>query len=68
MVNRRPQLSIVAPDASPDEAAAVIAAVEQFMRDTAPPREPSPTEISPWLRAALEDGVDREPPLRAPWS
>ncbi len=68
MVNRRPQLSIVAPDASPEEAAAVIAALTQFMRDTAPSREPSPPQIIPWLRAALEDGVDREPPFRAPWA
>jgi hypothetical protein len=35
-MNRRPQLTIVAPSASPEEAAAVVAALEQFMRETAP--------------------------------
>ena len=35
--NRRPQLELVTPTASPEEAAAVIAAVEQFLRDHAPP-------------------------------
>ena len=36
-MNRRPQLTLLGHTASPEEAAAVIAAVEQFMRDTAPP-------------------------------
>ena len=36
MPNRRPQLRIVAPAASPEEAAAVVAALERFMRETAP--------------------------------
>ncbi len=35
-MNRRPQLTIVAPDSSPEEAAAVVAALERFMRETAP--------------------------------
>ena len=34
--NRRPALRIVAPAASPEEAAAVVAALERFMRETAP--------------------------------
>ena len=42
--------------AEPREAAAVIAAVEQFLADTAP--APQPTEsANPWQRAALLDGV-----------
>ena len=40
MPNRRPKLEIVAPSASPEEAAAVVAAVERFLRDTAPPPAP----------------------------
>jgi len=48
---------------SPEEAAAVIAAIEQFLVDTTPP--PSgvrpPTEVSPWVRAARLEGVDRDP-------
>ena len=61
MPNRRPQLRIVAPAASPEEAAAVIAAVERFMRDTAPPVASEPQGPAPWVRAALLEGVDREP-------
>ncbi len=36
MPNRRPDLVLMGHSATPEEAAAVIAAVEQFMRDTAP--------------------------------
>lgn len=66
MPNRRPQLELVTPTASPEEAAAVIAAVEQFLRDHAPP--PAPVDEGPvgWLRAARLEAVDREP-LHEPW-
>jgi hypothetical protein len=60
VMNRRPQLELRGSSATPEEAAAVIAAVEQFLRDTAPPPAP-PAEPSPWVRAALLEGVDREP-------
>ena len=53
MVNRRPQLRIVAPAASEEEAAAVVAALERFIRDTAPPVAPAPAGPPPWARAAL---------------
>jgi hypothetical protein len=56
-VNRRPKLRIVAPAASPEEAAAVVAALEQFMRDTAPPPAPRAPATNPWTRAALLEGV-----------
>lgn len=66
-MNRRPQLTIVAPDASPEEAAAVVAALEQFMRATAPPlATPNPRE-DPWRLAALREGVARAPEPFAPW-
>ena len=61
-MNRRPRLELHGSSATPEEAAAVIAAIEQFLRDTAPP--PAPTEpdpLSPWVRAALAEGVEREP-------
>jgi hypothetical protein len=53
--NRRPKLRIVAPAASPEEAAAVVAALEQFMRDTAPTPAPPQAQAgrSAWARAAL---------------
>ncbi len=61
-MNRRPRLEIVAPGASAEEAAAVIAAVEQFMRDTAPPLAPDPNPaVNPWKQAALLEGVNRQP-------
>jgi hypothetical protein len=60
-MNRRPQLSIIAPGASPEEAAAVVAAVERFMRETAPvPARPAP-RVAAWQQAALHEGVDRAP-------
>ncbi|GAC1388032.1 MAG: hypothetical protein NVSMB48_27550 [Marmoricola sp.] len=67
-MNRRPQLSIVAPGASPEEAAAVAAAVEQFMRATAPVLTPPPAAPDRWQRAALEEGVRRAPERSAPWA
>ena len=67
MVNRRPKLSIVAPGASPEEAAAVIGALERFMRETAPPLAPPAPQRSPWQRAALYEGVAREQQLPPPW-
>jgi hypothetical protein len=67
MVNRRPKLTIVAPNASPEEAAAVVAALERFMRETAPPPAPPAPGRNPWQQAGLQEGVFRgfQPPL--PW-
>ena len=59
MVNRRPRLELRGSSATPEEAAAVMAAVEQFLRDTAPPPAQEPEEPSPWVRAAREEAVDR---------
>jgi hypothetical protein len=66
-VNRRPQLEIVAPGAAPDEAAAVVAAVERFLRDTAPPPAPAATRVDPWLRAARLEATSRRPDGLTPW-
>jgi hypothetical protein len=65
--NRRPQLEIVAPSASPEEAAAVVAALEQFLRDFAPVVVEQPARQNPWLRAALLEGTGREPEGPSPW-
>lgn len=67
MVNRRPRLEIVAPTASPEEAAAVVAALERFMRDTAPPPVAAGPPRNPWARAALLEGTGREPDGPTPW-
>jgi len=66
-VNRRPQLRIIAPDASPEEAAAVVAALERFMRQTAPPPAAPPARASPWQQAALREGVVQRPSPALPW-
>ena len=65
MPNRRPQLEMLSTAASPEEAAAVMAAVEQFLRDHAPPAAP-PEPPAGWLRAARLEAIDREP-LHEPW-
>jgi hypothetical protein len=64
VVNRRPQLELRGSGATPEEAAAVMAAVEQFLRDTAPPPAPEEPRESPWVRAARREAVEREPTLR----
>jgi hypothetical protein len=53
----RPRIEMLTGGASESEAAAIVAALEQFMADTAPSpsaRGPAP---SPWQRAALEEGI-----------
>ena len=63
-MNRRPRLVLEGSSASPEEAAAVIAAVEQFLRDTLPPAAPEPAP-DPWLSAARMEGIGLAPDL--PW-
>jgi hypothetical protein len=67
VVNRRPKLTIVAPNASPEETAAVVAALERFMRETAP-RPAVASAPNPWQQAALHEAVARTPELPAPWT
>jgi hypothetical protein len=66
-MNRRPQLEIIAPGASPEEAAAVVAALERFMRETAPAPAQGPRKPNPWQQAALSEGVQRGPADPAGW-
>jgi hypothetical protein len=54
------RLHLMAPSATPDEAAAVVAALEQFLRATAPPAAPPRQPANPWQRAAILEGVERE--------
>jgi hypothetical protein len=44
--------------ASDSEAAAIIAAIQQFLADTAPPPSQDGPRISPWAQAALREGID----------
>jgi hypothetical protein len=53
----RPRIELVSTGAAPGEAAAIVAAVEQFLIDTAPAPPPAADRQSRWQRAALEEGV-----------
>ncbi|MGO9822888.1 MAG: hypothetical protein ACLPTJ_19845 [Solirubrobacteraceae bacterium] len=66
-MNRRPKLTIVAPDASAEEAAAVVAALERFMRELAPARTAPVHPQRRWQQAALREGVSRQPLAPVPW-
>lgn len=65
--NRRPKFELIAPSATPEEAAAVVAALERFMRATAPSTLPAGELPNPWTRAALLEGVGREPGGLSAW-
>ncbi len=62
----RPRIEVRQP-ASPEEAAAIAAAIEQFMRDTAPPPATTGALLSPWLRAGLFEGTKRGGGAPSPW-
>jgi hypothetical protein len=66
---RTPGLQLIAPSASPEEAAAVVAALERFIRATAPTVPTAAQRPDPWRRAALLEGVEREAQgdLPDPW-
>lgn len=53
----RPRIEIAHSSASPAEAAAIAAAIEQFLRDTTPPPRERKPAMSPWLRAGLLEGI-----------
>jgi hypothetical protein len=53
----RPKLEIEAANASPEEAAAIAAALEQFLAETAPGPQDTPPR-SRWQQEALREGVE----------
>lgn len=55
----RPQIEMLGGNPSEEEGAAIVAALERFLADTAP--EPAPVRPSRWQQAALREGVNREP-------
>jgi hypothetical protein len=67
--DERPALKLVAPSASPEEAAAVVAALERFMRETAAPAAEPAHGRDEWARAAILEAVRREPDRSSahPW-
>jgi hypothetical protein len=70
-MNRRPKLELPIGDqrnrrsastsASPAEAAAIVAALERFMRETVPKPAANEPDLDPWLRTAMLEGVSRGP-------
>ncbi|MGO9754050.1 MAG: hypothetical protein ACLP8S_22505 [Solirubrobacteraceae bacterium] len=66
-MNRRPRLSLIAPNASTEEAAAVVAALEQFMRQTAPAHVAPAPQHSAWQQTALREAVLKPQPVAAHW-
>jgi hypothetical protein len=70
MTGRRPPLRVIHPSTSAEEAAAIVAAIEQFVRATAAraPRH-ADAQHERWLRAAMLEGVARDDPpdAREPW-
>ena len=63
----RPQLELRGSSATPEEAAAIAAAIEQFLRDTAPPPAADEPALSGWQRAALLEGVGLPGDAPGPW-
>jgi hypothetical protein len=64
----RPRIEVRQATAGPEEAAAIAAAIEQFLRDTAPPPEAAGPSISPWTKAALYEGVGLDADSPSPWA
>jgi len=64
----RPRIELKAGAATPEEAAAIAAAIEQFLRDTAPAPAAEGGTLSPWLRAGLYEGVGYAADTPQPWS
>ena len=64
----RPRIEVKSGAATPEEAAAIAAAIEQFLRDTAPTPAPAGDAVNPWLRAALYEGVGYPADAPQPWA
>lgn len=63
----RPRIELVTPAPSKPEAAAIAAAVERFLAETAPGPAAAPARLSRWQRAALIEGVGAREPTLSPW-
>jgi hypothetical protein len=62
-MSHRPNPEIIVSRASEEETAAVVAAVQQFVRDAAPVTAPMAAEppLNAWKQAALLEGISRQP-------
>jgi hypothetical protein len=59
----RPRIELLGGNPTDEEGAAIVAALEQFLAETAPAPRAAPE--SRWLKAALFEGVHRDP--RSDW-
>ena len=62
---QRPRIELGTVSASPEEAAAIAAALERFLWETAPAPKAAP--VSRWQRAALREGVSARSQLGGGW-
>jgi hypothetical protein len=62
-----PGAQLDAQGASPEEAAAVVAAIARFARDTAPIAQPPRAHENGWLRAGRLEAVGAEPDELGTW-
>jgi hypothetical protein len=63
----RPRIELRQSTASPEEAAAIAAAIEQFLRDTSPPPGSAEPPANSWLRAGLFEATGRSAAASTPW-
>jgi hypothetical protein len=63
----RPRIELRQGTASPEEAAAIAAAIEQFLRDTAPPPALPEPAIDPWTRIGLFEAAGMDCAEPSPW-
>jgi hypothetical protein len=62
----RQHLRAIDPSATPEETAAIVAALERFRRVTARAAEAAPQPPAGWRRAALLEAVERDSPADVP--
>lgn len=62
----RPRIEMASSAASPQEAAAVIAAVERFIAETTPVPQ-AESRVNPWQRAALIEATSAKDAFASPW-
>ena len=60
MIDTNTELQLLSPPASPEEAAAVMAALRRFAQDTTPAPSTTVEPRDPWLRAAMLEGASLE--------
>jgi hypothetical protein len=63
----RPRIELRQSTASREEAAAIAAAIEQFLRDTTPAPAPAEAPMTPWQRAGLFEATGRDVGAATPW-